>query len=73
MKLVSFNVNGIRAILNKDFKKDFETLNADILSLNETKWSDDSTFAFYPEGYHTYFTYSKVRNGYSGVAVFTKI
>ena len=40
MKLVSFNVNGIRAILNKDFKKDFESLNADILSLNETKWSD---------------------------------
>ena len=73
MKLVSFNVNGIRAILNKDFKKDFETLNADILSLNETKWSDDSTFAFYPEGYHTYFTNSKVRKGYSGVAVFTKI
>ena len=73
MKLVSFNVNGIRAILNKDFKKDFESLNADILSLNETKWSDDSTFAFYPEGYYTYFTNSKVRKGYSGVAVFTKI
>jgi exodeoxyribonuclease-3 len=73
MKLVSFNVNGIRAILNKDFKKDFEALNADILSLNETKWSDDSTFAFYPEGYYTYFTNSKVRKGYSGVAVFTKI
>ena len=72
MKLVSFNVNGIRAILGKDFKNSFEELDADIFSLNETKWSDNDSFVFYPEGYHTYFTNSKVRKGYSGVAVFTK-
>ena len=72
MKLVSFNVNGIRAILGKDFKNTFEAFDADIFSLNETKWSDNDSFVFYPEGYHTYFTNSKVRKGYSGVAVFTK-
>ena len=73
MKLVSFNVNGIRAILNKDFENVFKNFDADILSLNETKWSDNEKFAFYPEGYFTYWTNSKIRKGYSGVAVFTKI
>lgn len=73
MRIVSFNVNGIRAILSKGFENTFNSLNADILSLNETKWSDNENFAFYPEGYHVYFTNSKVRKGYSGVAVFSKI
>ena len=74
MKLVSFNVNGIRAILQKDFIADFNKLDADIFSLNETKLSEDlfNEFPFKPEGYEVYFTNSKVRKGYSGVAVFTK-
>jgi exodeoxyribonuclease-3 len=71
MKFVSFNVNGLRSILKKDFIRDFESLNADIFSLNETKLSDDN-FPFIPEGYNVYHTYSKVRKGYSGVAVYTK-
>lgn len=71
MKFVSFNVNGLRSILKKDFIRDFESLNADIFSLNETKLSDDN-FPFIPEGYNVYHTYSKVRKGYSGVAVFSK-
>jgi exodeoxyribonuclease-3 len=73
MRIVSFNVNGIRAILSKGFENTFNSLNADILSLNETKWSDNENFAFYPDGYHVYFTNSKVEKGYSGVAVFSKI
>lgn len=73
MRIVSFNVNGIRAILSKGFENTFYSLNADVLSLNETKWSDNENFAFYPEGYHVYYTNSKVRKGYSGVAVFSKI
>lgn len=76
MKIVSFNVNGIRAILKKDFIESFNKLNADIFSLNETKLSEDQfqdKFPFLPEGYFTYWTNSKVRKGYSGVAVFTKI
>lgn len=72
MKFVSFNVNGIRAILQKGFEETFYAYDADIFSLNETKFSDDTSFIFNPVGYHTYFTNSKVRKGYSGVAVFTK-
>ena len=41
MKIVSFNVNGIRAILAKSFIEYFNELNADIFSLNETKYSED--------------------------------
>ena len=75
MKIVSFNVNGIRAILNKGFEKDFYSLDADIFSLNETKLNEDShkdIFPFDPLGYFTFWTNSKLRKGYSGVAVFTK-
>jgi exodeoxyribonuclease-3 len=71
MKIVSFNINGIRAIMEKDFEKDFNELDADIFSVNETKYSS-SDFPFIPEGYHMYFTNSKERKGYSGVAVWTK-
>ena len=75
MKLISFNVNGIRAILNKNFVDDFFALNADIFSINESKFSETEhlNFPFEPEGYYTYWTNSKVRKGYSGVAVFTKL
>ncbi len=73
MKIVSFNVNGLRAILQKNFINDFNNLNADIFSLNETKLSEvRETFNFTPEGYHIYYTNSKIRKGYSGVCVFTK-
>ena len=77
MKIVSFNVNGIRSILKKDFVKDFKELDADIFSLNETKFSEDNliidSFPFKPDNYELYYTNSKLRKGYSGVAVFTKI
>lgn len=75
MKIISFNVNGLRAILSKNFKEDFKALDADIFSLNETKLTTDLVFEFpfQPEGYFTYYTNSEVKKGYSGVAVFTKI
>ena len=74
MRIVSFNVNGLRAILQKDFIRDFYNLNADILSLNETKLSEvKEKFNFEPENYNIYYTNSKIRKGYSGVCVFTKI
>lgn len=72
MKFISFNVNGLRAILKKDFEKTFDDLNADVFSLNETKLSDDA-FPFQKEGYEIFYTNSKVKKGYSGVAVFSKI
>ena len=75
MKIVSFNVKGIRAIIQKNFINDFNLLNADFFSLNETKFTEKehTIFHFEPEGYEVYWTNSKVRNGYSGVCVFTKI
>lgn len=74
MKCVSFNVNGIRAILKKDFELYFNILNADIFSINETKYSEELhlDFPFNKEGYFVYWTNSKIRKGYSGVAVYTK-
>lgn len=74
MKLVSFNVNGIRAILGKNFSADFNSLDADIFAIQESKYTEDLhlTFPIEPEGYHTYWTVSKVRKGYSGVTVFAK-
>lgn len=74
MKLASFNVNGIRAILQKGFEETFHSLDADIVFLQETKWSETShdSFPFMPEGYHVYWTVSKLRKGYSGVVAFAK-
>ena len=57
MKIVSFNVNGLRAILQKNFINDFHSFDADIFSLNETKLSDvKEKFNFTPEGYNIYYT-----------------
>lgn len=73
MKIVSFNVNGIRAILAKDFIKDFISLDADIFSLNETKYSEGLFFPYKNENYNLYYTSSKIKKGYSGVAIYSKI
>jgi len=74
MKIVSFNVNGIRAILKKDFPNDFDKLDADIFVIQETKYTEDKheSFPFNPGNYHLYWTNSKVKKGYSGVAIYTK-
>lgn len=73
MKIVSFNVNGLRAILKKNFIDDFKCFDADIFSLNETKLSKElDASVFEPEGYYCYHTNSKIRKGYSGVIVYTK-
>lgn len=74
MKLVTFNVNGIRAVLKKDFDVSFADLDPDVMVLEETKLSDpDAPFPFLPEGYEVYWTISKVRKGYSGTAVLTRV
>mgnify|MGYP002549616966 FL=1 len=73
MKLISFNVNSLRAILNKSFKEDFARMNPDIIGIQETKLSDDKNFPFKPDGYEVYWTISKTKKGYSGTAVLTKI
>ena len=67
MKLISWNVNGFRAVLGKGFAEIFKTLDADIFCLQETKMQPE----FSPEGYFQYW-YSAEKKGYSGTAVFTK-
>ena len=75
MKIASFNVNGIRAIIKKYFLEDFKKLDADILVIEETKYTDqgDNKFPFEQEGYYLYWTNSEVKKGYSGVAIYSKI
>ena len=70
MKLISWNVNGLRACVTKGFKEYFENADADIFSVQETKLQEGQ-IDFAPEGYNCYWNYAE-RKGYSGVAVFTK-
>jgi len=70
MKLVSWNVNGLRACIKKGFLEYFNKIDADIFCIQETKLQQgqiDLTL----EGYHQYWNYA-VKKGYSGTAVFTK-
>ncbi|MCI1244426.1 MAG: exodeoxyribonuclease III [Bacilli bacterium] len=75
MRIVSFNVNGIRAILGKNLPEDFKKLDPDIFVIEETKWSEGLHlgFPFVPLGYEPYWTVSKVKKGYSGVAILTRV
>ncbi len=70
MKLISWNVNGFRACLQKGFKEFFLCANADIFCLQETKMQPDQA-DFAPEGYSAFY-HSAVRKGYSGTALFTR-
>ncbi|WP_125587650.1 exodeoxyribonuclease III [Companilactobacillus jidongensis] len=70
MKLISWNVNGLRAVVKKDFTSIVDQLNADIISIQETKLHQDQIDLELP-GYHQYF-YDAERKGYSGTAIFTK-
>ena len=70
MKLISWNVNGLRACLTHDFAASFAALDADVFSVQETKMQPGQA-DFAPEGY-TEYIYSADKKGYSGTAVFTK-
>lgn len=69
-RFISWNVNGIRACINKDFYESFEKLNADIFCLQETK-VQECQVELELEGYHQYWNYAE-KKGYSGTAVFTR-
>ena len=71
MKLVSWNVNGIRACLNKGFDDFFKEVNADIFCIQETKCQEGQVDLEY-DGYESFWN-SAEKKGYSGTAVFTKI
>ena len=66
MKLISWNVNGLRACLTHDFAASFAALDADVFSVQETKMQPGQA-DFAPEGY-TEYTYSAEKKGYSGTA-----
>lgn len=70
MKMISWNVNGLRACVTKGFEDYFKEADADIFSIQETKLQEGQ-IDFAPEGYYAYWNYAQ-RKGYSGVAVFTK-
>lgn len=70
MKLISWNVNGLRAVVGKGFLEYFKEADADIFSLQETKLQAGQ-IDLPLEGYHQYWNYAE-KKGYSGVAVFTK-
>ena len=70
MRLVSWNVNGLRACVGKGFLEVFQNLDADVFCVQETKLQEGQ-IALELEGYHQYWNYA-VKKGYSGTAVFTK-
>lgn len=70
MKLVSWNVNGLRACVRKGFLDYFHKIDADIFSVQETKLQEGQ-ISLNLDGYHQYWNYAE-RKGYSGTAVFTK-
>lgn len=70
MKLISWNVNGLRACVGKDFETSFKSLDADFFCLQETKMqAGQLDLAF--NGYQSYWNYAD-KKGYSGTAIFTK-
>ena len=71
MKLISWNVNGLRACLQKGFDDFLRTESPDIIALQETKLQPDQ-ISYAPEGYHTYY-FSAQKKGYSGTAVFCRV
>lgn len=70
MKLVSWNVNGIRACVKKGFMDYFKEVDSDIFCIQESKLQEGQ-IELILEGYHQYWNYA-IKKGYSGTAVFTK-
>ncbi|MEG0286521.1 MULTISPECIES: exodeoxyribonuclease III [Vagococcus] len=70
MKLISWNVNGLRAVVKKGFVDIFDDIDADIFCLQETKLQEGQIDLELP-GYHQYWNYA-VKKGYSGTAIFSK-
>lgn len=70
IKLISWNVNGLRACLNKDFEKSFAELDADVFCLQEIKLKEGQT-DYAPDGYYCFWNYAQ-KPGYSGTAMFAK-
>lgn len=70
IKLISWNVNGFRAVIKKGFEQIFDDLDADFFCLQEIKMQEGQA-DFHPEGYFEFYNYAE-RKGYSGTAIFAK-
>ena len=70
MKLISWNVNGLRACVGKEFEQQFKDLDADFFCLQETKMQAGQLDLSFP-GYESYWNYAD-KKGYSGTAIYTK-
>ncbi len=70
MKFISWNVNGLRAVVGKNFREAFDSLDADFFCLQETKLQEGQIDLDLP-GYTSYWNYAE-KKGYSGTAVFTR-
>lgn len=70
MRFISWNVNGLRAVLGKNFMEAFEALGADFFCLQETKLQEGQVDLNLP-GYHAYWNYAE-KKGYSGTAIFCR-
>ena len=70
MKFISWNVNGLRACVGKDFEQQFKDFNADFFCLQETKMQAGQLDLSFP-GYESYWNYAE-KKGYSGTAIYTK-
>lgn len=70
MKLISWNVNGLRAVVGKNFMEFFNEVDADIFCIQETKLQEGQIELDLP-GYYDYWNYAD-KKGYSGTAIFTK-
>ena len=70
LKLVSWNVNGLRAVVGKDFANAFKTLDADFFCLQETKMQEGQLDLQF-EGYQSYWNYAD-KKGYSGTAIYSR-
>ncbi len=71
MKLVSWNVNGLRACVGKGFEDSFKSLDADVFCLQETKMQEGQLDLQFP-GYESYWNYAD-KKGYSGTAIYTRV
>ncbi|HAB19580.1 MAG TPA: exodeoxyribonuclease III [Verrucomicrobiales bacterium] len=72
MKLVSWNVNGLRAVLRKNFLEFLDQEQPDVLCLQETKCTPDEVEQLWPAHYTTFWNCAAKKKGYSGTAIFTR-
>jgi len=75
VKLVSWNVNGLRAAMKKDFLKSLLKMDADIFAIQETKLQESQLTEEIKNisSYESYYSHSTVKKGYSGVGVYTRV